>query len=161
QAQVESLIGFFVNTLVMRTDLSGDPSFQEVVSRVREVSLGAYAHQDLPFEKLVEELNPQRNLNRTPLFQVMFALQNMPKERLELPGLQVSAERLESRTAKFDLTLSLSDANKALAGEMEYNTDLFDASTIDRMLGHFETLLEAIAEDPSLPISSLPLLAPE
>ena len=161
QAQIEGLIGFFVNTLVMRTELSGDPSFKSAMNRVRETSLGAYAHQDLPFEKLVEELNPQRYLNRTPLFQVMFALQNAPRETLELPGLQISPERVESGTAKFDLTLALNDDNRALAGEMEYNTDLFDAHTIDSMLGHFESLLESIAENPNLPISSLRLLPKE
>jgi amino acid adenylation domain-containing protein len=157
RVQIESLIGFFVNTLVLRTDLSGDPSFKEAVRRVKEITLGAYAHQDLPFEKLVEELNPERHLNHTPLFQVMFALQNAPRETLELSGLKASAAGLEIGTAKFDITVSLADSGKAVIGEFEYNSNLFDASTIDRMIAQFNTLLEGVAADPQRPLSMLPL----
>src|SRR5205814_2303115 len=116
------LIGCFVNTLVLRTDLSGNPSFREVLGRVREVCLGAYAHQDLPFEKLVEELQPQRDLSYTPLFQVMFALQNAPREALQLSGLTLSSLEVENQTAKFDLTLFIWEEGEGLSGALEYNT---------------------------------------
>ncbi|MDQ3942480.1 MAG: condensation domain-containing protein, partial [Actinomycetota bacterium] len=158
RAETEGLIGFFVNTLVLRTDLSGDPTFRELLGRVRETTLEAYAHQDLPFEKLVEELEPQRDLSRTPLFQVMFALQNVPQQDPELADLTLSRLRVESGTAKFDLTLSMIEEAKGLKGSLEYNTDLFEAATIERMLGHFRTLLEGIMTEPERRISELPLL---
>ncbi|MDZ8258877.1 non-ribosomal peptide synthetase [Nostoc sp. ChiQUE01b] len=156
--EVEGLIGFFVNTLVMRTDLAGNPSFRELLARVREVALSAYAHQDLPFEMLVEALQPERNLGHTPLFQVMFALQNAPIPQLELNGLSVSSFLIESQTAKFDLNLSMQNIPTGLVGVWEYNTDLFDTSTIERMTGHFVTLLEGIVTNPQQQISQLPLL---
>jgi len=159
QAQIEGLIGFFVNTLVLRTDLSGDPSFRELLQRVRETTLGAYAHQDLPFEKLVEALQPERNLSHSPLFQVMFALQNAPLEALALPGLHLELSEIESNTARFDLTLSLVDTEQGLLGRLEYNSDLFDPATIDRMLGHFQTLLVGIVADPNQSLATLPLLS--
>src|SRR5919199_263585 len=157
-SETERLIGFFVNTLVLRTPLSGNPSFQELLGRVREVALGAYAHQDLPFEQLVEALHPERSLSHHPLFQVMFVLQNAPMPALELPGLTLSSLEIDSKTAKFDLTLSMEDTEQGLVGALEYNTDLFDAAAIGRMLGHFQTLLEGIVADPQQHVSNLPLL---
>jgi amino acid adenylation domain-containing protein/non-ribosomal peptide synthase protein (TIGR01720 family) len=158
RSETEELIGFFVNTLVLRADMSENPSFQELLSRVREVTLGAYAHQDLPFEQLVEALQPERNLSHQPLFQVMFALQNAPMPALELPNLTLSSLEIESGTAKFDLTLSMEDTEQGLVGSLEYNTDLFHGTTISRMLGHFQTLLEGIVAEPEQRLSDLPLL---
>jgi len=158
RAEIEGLIGFFVNTLVLRTDLSGDPSFRELLRRVREVALGAYAHQDLPFEMLVDELQPARDMSHSPLFQVMFVLQNAPVQALELSELTLSPVETENGIAKFDLTLMMEERPEGLQGTVEYNTDLFDAATIERMVGHFQTLLEGIVADPDRPISTLPLL---
>jgi amino acid adenylation domain-containing protein len=156
--ELEGLIGFFVNTLVLRTDLSGDPTFRELLARVRETALGAYAHQDLPFEMLVEALQPQRDLSRTPLFQVMFALQNTPLPSVDLPGLRFSPIEADSGTAKFDLSLFLAETEQGLAGNLEYNTDLFEAATVRRLLGHFQHLLDAAITDPAQRLSELPLL---
>ena len=158
RSETEGLIGFFVNTLVLRTDLSDNPSFRELLKRVREITLGAYTHQDLPFEQLVEELQPERNLSYTPLFQVMFALQNTPMEELKLPGLSINLEEVETETSRFDLTLLLRETNKGLMGVFEYNSDLFDADTISRMQGHFQTLLEEIVANPNQQLSDLPIL---
>jgi amino acid adenylation domain-containing protein len=158
RAELEGLIGFFVNTLVLRTDLSGNPSFRELLERVREVALGAYAHQDLPFEYLVEELQPDRNLSHNSLFQVAFVFQNAPTEELKLPDLTLSFLTQENRTAKFDLTLLIEDTESGLRGHFEYNTDLFDAPTITRMAQHFCTLLSGIAAASERRISELPLL---
>ncbi|MFB2837167.1 amino acid adenylation domain-containing protein, partial [Floridanema evergladense] len=158
QSEIEGLIGFFVNTLVLRTDLSANPSFAQLLNQVREVSLGAYTHQDLPFEMLVEALQPERNLSYTPLFQVMFVLQNAPLSSVELDGLRLTPVELENAIAKFDLTLSMENTSTGLVGWWEYNTDLFDGSTIERMTGHFQTLLEAIVENPQKQISQLPIL---
>jgi aspartate racemase len=133
RVEVEGLIGFFVNTLVLRTELSGDPSFRELLGRVREVALGAYAHQDLPFEKLVEELQVERDLSRNPLFQVMFVLQNAPISALEFRGLSLTPLEVHNGTAKFDLTLELEESAEGIRGWFEYNTDLFDTLTITRM----------------------------
>ncbi|MEH1855163.1 MAG: amino acid adenylation domain-containing protein [Nostoc sp.] len=155
---IEGLIGFFVNTLVLRTDLSSNPSFLELLGRVREVCVGAYAHTDIPFERVVAELHPERNLSHTPLFQVMFALQEDTKKDLVLPGLSLKWLDNHSQTAKFDLTLSVVDDKSELWGFWEYNTDLFDAATIERMNGHFINLLEAIVTDPQKRLSDLPLL---
>ena len=124
RAETEGLIGFFVNTLVLRTDLSGNPTFRELLRRVQEVALGAYAHQDLPFEKLVEELQPERNLSHTPLFQVMFVLQNAPTSALELPGLTVSRVRVDKGTAKFDLTLTLVEGHERVEGDVWSTTPI-------------------------------------
>ncbi|MEH2156362.1 MAG: amino acid adenylation domain-containing protein [Nostoc sp.] len=156
--EVEGLIGFFVNNLVIRTNLADNPSFSELLTRVREVALGAYAHQDLPFEMLVEALQPERDLSHTPLFQVMFVLQNTPMSQVDLTGLTVTPLIGEGTTAKFDLTLSMQNTATGLVGAWEYNTDLFDASTIARMTGHFVTLLESIVTNPQQQISQLPLL---
>ncbi len=151
--EIESLIGFFVNTLVMQTDCSENPSFQELLMRVREMSLGAYAHQDLPFEMLVEALQTERNLSHTPLFQVMFVLQNTALSEIELTGLTIDSFPLEVEIAKFDLTLSMQNTETGLMGVWEYNTDLFNSETIERMNGHFLTLLEGIITNPSERVS--------
>ena len=156
--EIESLIGFFVNTLVMRTDCSENPSFQELLMRVREMSLGAYAHQDLPFEMLVEALQPERNLSHTPLFQVMFALENTPLSEVKMSGLTIDSLPLEWGIAKFDLTLSMQNTETGLMGVWEYNTDLFNSETVERMNGHFLTLLEGIIANPNERVSQLPLL---
>jgi len=156
--EIEGLIGFFVNTLVLRTDLSGNPTFRGLLCRVREVCLGAYAHQDLPFERLVEELHPARDLSRNPLFQVMFVLQNASPQAVELPGLSLSPVEVDTRTTHFDLTLHIVDTEQGLVGTLAYNTDLFEAVTITRMLGHFRTLLEGVAYTPERRVSDLPLL---
>ncbi|MGB9179573.1 MAG: amino acid adenylation domain-containing protein [Pyrinomonadaceae bacterium] len=158
RAELESLIGFFVNTMALRSDLSGDPTFLELLERTREVALGAYAHQDMPFEKLVEEVQPQRNLNRQAIFQVMFVLHNAPSTALEIPGLAVDAMRVHNGTSKFDLLLSMREEAEGLHCIMEYNTDIFDEATIVRMLSHLRTLLEGIVAAPEQPISGLPLL---
>ncbi len=159
RGEIEELIGLFINTLVLRADLSGDPSFRELLRRVREVTLEAYVHQDVPFEMLVEELHPQRDMSRTPLFQVMLVLQNAAQQLLNLPGLTLELIDIETGTAKFDLLLQLEDGPGGIKGVLEYNTDLFDAATIERMAGHFETLLEGIATDPECRVSALPLLS--
>jgi amino acid adenylation domain-containing protein len=156
--EIEGLIGFFVNTLVLRTDLSGNPSFEQLLGRVKEVALQAYAHQDLPFEQLVEALQPTRDLSYTPLFQVMFALDDASVPSVELPELAVSSYPVEIGTAKFDLTLSMENTADGLVGVWEYNADLFDEVMIARMAGHFQTLLEASAANPIQPISELSLL---
>jgi len=156
--EIEGLIGFFVNTLVLRIKLADNPTFEELLTRVREVALGAYAHQDLPFEQLVEELKPQRSLSHTPLFQVMFVLQNAPMSALELPGLTLSPLESDSGTAKFDLTLYMTETEGGLVGSLEYNTDLFKESTISRMAGHLQTLLSGIVANPQQHLWELPLL---
>ena len=139
-ADVEGLIGFFVNTLVLRTDLSGEPTFRALLARVRESALGAYGHQELPFEQLVEELQPERSPNHPPLFQVMFVLQNASTPTLRLPGLTSTPVAVDTGTAKFDLSLYVEeDTEHGLRTTLEYNTDLFDAPTMRRMLGHWRT----------------------
>jgi amino acid adenylation domain-containing protein len=159
QSGIESLIGFFVNTLVLRTDLTGEPTFTELLDRVREMTLGAYEHQDLPFEKLVEELQPARSLSYTPLFQVMFVLQNAPLNQLELPDLTIAPFKLEQVTARFDLTLQLEETAGELTGELIYNRDLFDATTIERMASHLQILLAGIVANPHQQVAKLPLIS--
>ena len=161
RTETEGLIGFFVNTLALRADLSGEPSFRELLGRVRESALGAYAHQEVPFGRLVEELRPGRSLSHAPLFQVMFALQNTPREGLELEGLRLSPVALDAGTAKFDLTLEAVERGEELTCELEYDAELFEAGTAERLLGHYERLLEAAAVDPDRPHSHLPLLTPQ
>jgi amino acid adenylation domain-containing protein len=158
RGELENLIGFFVNTLVLRTDLSRNPTFHELVQRVKETALGAYAHQDVPFEMLVEVLQPERSMSYTPLFQVLFVLQNAPQEKLELSGLTVDLLDIDSGTAKFDLMLSLEESENGLEGVCEYSTDLFDEATIRRLLKHFETLLEGAVNNPDEHVAHLPLL---
>ena len=157
--ELEGLIGFFVNTLVLRLDLSGRPGFRTLVERARETALGAYDHQELPFEKLVESLRPERHLSRAPFFQVLFALQNAPLGKLELPGLELSPLAVESGIAKFDLTLAMRETAGGLAGVVEYDGDLFEAVTAARLAHHFGNLLAAGLAAPELPLSELPLLA--
>ena len=158
RTEIEGLIGFFVNTLVLRTHVSGDPTFKELLAGVKETTLGAYAHQDVPFEKLVEELNPERSLSHSPLFQVMFALQNAPHAALEFERLRVSPIRVGGETAKFDLTVSMSEQGDGILSSFEYATDLFDEATIVRMMGHFRVLLEGIVANPERRLSELPIL---
>ena len=168
RSELEGLIGFFVNSLVMRTDLSGDPPFRKLLERVRDVALDAYMHQDLPFEKLVEELDPQRDLSRNPLFQVAFALQNAPMQPLELPGLMLEPAQFESGSTRFDLEVhlwepahglgSLWQSQSGLSGFISYSTDLFDHDRISRLVGHFQTLLAGIVANPDARLSDLPLL---
>ncbi|ASS75247.1 hypothetical protein CIG75_09800 [Tumebacillus algifaecis] len=155
----ERIIGFFINTLVMRTDLSGAPSFLDLLTRVRETALGAFAHQDVPFEQLVEMLATDRDASRTPLFQVMFALQNVPEQPLQLQGLAIDELSLVRNTAKFELSLALEEVDGQLNGAFEYNTDLFDATTISRMIGHFRNLLESIVDAPQKALGDLTLLS--
>ncbi len=161
RVETEGLLGFFVNTLILRTDLSGNPSFREVLQRVRTVALGAYDHQDLPFEKLVEALQPERDLSRHPLVQVVVALQQPPPLATELSGLTVCPVAVDCGTAKFELTLSLQDTMQGLLATVEYNTDLFNSTTIVRILSHFQTLLEGIIADPEQHLADLPLLTAE
>ena len=172
RSELEGLIGFLVNSLVLRTNLAGDPTFRELLNRVRDVTLAAYAHQDLPFEKLVEELQPVRSLGQNPLFQVVFALQNTPMEQLELPGLFLSPVELETKNSRFDLELYVWKCtdnfrnlwgkgwqqSDGLRGVIVYNTDLFDSNTIASVRQHFQTLLEGIVANPDTPISALQLL---
>ncbi|WP_193200007.1 non-ribosomal peptide synthetase, partial [Nostoc sp. MG11] len=160
RTEIEGLIGFFVNTLVLRTDLSGQPNFTQLLNRVREVALGAYAHQDLPFELLVEAIQPQRSLSHTTLFQVMFVLQNTPVTDIELPELTLSPVTVDISTVNFDLILNVTETETGLVGSWEYNTDLFDDAAIARMAGHFQTLLEGIVANPEQRIAELPLLPP-
>jgi amino acid adenylation domain-containing protein len=154
----EPLIGFFVNTLPLRTDFSRDPTFRDLLRRVRETALGAMAHQDIPFEKLVEELSPERNLSHHPIFQVVFNLQNAPRESFRLAGLAARPMELNPAVAKFDLSLTLSERADGIAGGFTYRTDLFDRETIARMADHFETLLRGIVTNPDRRLSELPLL---
>jgi amino acid adenylation domain-containing protein len=157
--EVEGLIGFFVNTLALRTDLSGEPSFRELVGRVRETALSAYAHQEVPFEKLVEELQPARDLSRSPLCQVMMVLQNAPLPTMEFGGLRLEGLEVESGTAKFDLTLVMEEGSGGLNAALKYRTDLFDQSTIERMASHFQRLLKSILERPERRISEMEMLS--
>jgi non-ribosomal peptide synthetase component F len=137
--------------------LSGDPTFADLLAQVREVALGAYAHQDVPFEKLVEELHPERRASHSPLFQVMFVLQNIPTQAVELSGLTLLPVETHHDLAKFDLTLSMKETADGLAGHLEYNTDLFEPKTISRMIGHLEILLQGIVENPQERVNALPM----
>jgi amino acid adenylation domain-containing protein len=156
--ELESLIGFFVNTLVLRTSLKGDPRFEELVGRTRDAALGAYCHQELPFEKLVEDLQPERSLGLTPLFQVMFVLQNAPVPRLQAAGLDLTPEPLEQVTAKFDLTVAVQRTEAGLEGVFEYRTDLFEATSVERWIAAWKTLLQAAVSGNGFAVSELPLL---
>jgi hypothetical protein len=158
RTELEGLIGFFVNTLVFRGDLSGNPSFRDLLGRTREVALGAYAHQDLPFEKLVGALHPERNLSHSPLIQVMFVLQNVPVETANLQGLEVSPVQLATESAQFDLTFEVHERAECLEVLAEFSTDLFDESRITRMLGHYQVLLEGIVGNPDRRLAELPVL---
>ncbi|MFG6107725.1 amino acid adenylation domain-containing protein [Leptothoe sp. EHU-05/26/07-4] len=156
--EIEPLIGFFVNTLVLRIDLSAHPTLKELLQQVRQTTLDAYDHQDVPFERLVEVLQPQRSLSHHPIFQVMFALQNAPLAPQVLPDLTLTSLQPERAIAKFDWTLFINETPNGLAGTWEYNSDLFTAETIDRLIGHFQILLGAMVETPSQTVKTLPLL---
>ncbi|BAY99593.1 amino acid adenylation domain protein [Tolypothrix tenuis PCC 7101] len=158
RAEIESLIGFFVNVLVLRTSLDGVPTFRELLQRVKATALEAYTHQDLPFDKLVEELQPERHLSYNPLFQVMFVLQNVPLPTPKLSDIDITFTEGFNDTAKFDLTLFMEDIEQGLIATLEYNTDLFGADTMHRMLGHLQSLLEGIVANPAQSIAELPLL---
>jgi alpha-ketoglutarate-dependent taurine dioxygenase/acyl carrier protein len=155
RSETEGLIGFFVNQLVLRTDLSGDPGFTELLSRVREGALGAYQHQDVPFDKLVQVLKPERSRNQHPLFQVKLVFQNVPSTTVELPGLSLSAVPSPATTTQLDLILFLAETSRGLAGAFEYSTDLFDRPTIELMAQRFEKLLAEIAARPDARLSTL------
>ena len=163
RAELDGLMGFFVNTLVLRIDLSGSPSFRKLLGRVREAALGAYAHQDLPFERLVEELQPPRDLSRNPLFDVMFHVQTIDGdgEPLRFDGVKVSNVDRLNDTAKFDLSLGIWAAGDQLTANFEYSTDLFDAETMAQMAGHLDTLLLAAVREPDRPVTTLPMLTEE
>ncbi len=156
--ETEALIGFFVNTMVLRTDLAGDPSFWQLLERVRQVCLDAYDHQDLPFEKLVETLRPDRTPGSNPLFRVMFQLLAREPEVLALHGLDISRLSIEYSSAMFDLSLDILQEADQLRCVVNYSLDLFEHATIERMLGHFQTLLECVVANPQQPISRLSLL---
>src|SRR6185503_10005959 len=156
--ELEGLIGFFVNTLVLRADLSGNPSFSEFLLRVRDTCVGADANQDLPFEKLVQELQPERDQSRNPLFQVMFVLQNATRPFTGISGLRIEPIQIETTRSPFDLSLFLREREGKYIGYIEYSTDLFDRDRIERMAGHYRTLLEASVADPDQSIATLPIL---
>jgi amino acid adenylation domain-containing protein len=155
--ELEGLIGFFVNMLPLRTNLSGNPTFVELLARVREVTLEAYAHQDLPFEQIVEKLQPERDLVRTPLVQVVCSLDNAPDSSLTLVDLSINQLPIYTGTAMFDLILGLVDRKQALTGSVLYSTDLFEQETILQMIEHFKAILKAVSETPTLPILAIPL----
>lgn len=161
RTEIEGLVGAFLNTIVFRTDLSGNPPVREVLQRVREVTLDGYAHQDLPFELVVEALQPDRSLNQNPLFQVWFSLGNNPMPPLRLPGLVLTPLDSETETAQFDLSMDLMEHDGELIGAVEYNTDRFDAATIARLRNHYTMILEGMATAPEQQISDLPLLTPD
>lgn len=156
--ELEGLIGLFVNTLVLRTDLSRNPTFRELLKQIRRVTLDAYAHQDLPFEKLVDELQPERSLSTSPLFQVMFDYQNEPNMALNLAGLELEYIAIERPTSVFDLAVTVADLAPGFRISITYKTELFESTTISRMLRHFAVLLEAIVATPEKPVTALPLL---
>ena len=159
RSETENLIGCFINTLVLRTDLSGDPAFTRLLQSVKEVTLDAFAHQDVPFEKLVELLEPERDLSRTPLFEAMFVLQNVPYADLRFGSAKVNLFPLESNTTKFDLTAVMGETASGMTGMLQYSTDLFRVSTIERFVGHYRTLLAGIVSGPQRTISELPLVS--
>ncbi|MCC5604893.1 non-ribosomal peptide synthetase [Nostoc favosum] len=158
RAELEGMLGLFVNTLVLRNNLSGNPSFRELLHRVREVTLDAYGHQDLPFEMLVEELQPERDLSRNPLYEVMFVLQNTPGSVEEASGLTLRPLEFDSGTAQLDIFLSMSESAEGLTGCLEYNTDIFGSTTINQFINNFQTLLENIVANPEQHLSELSLL---
>ncbi len=158
RVDIENLIGFFVNTLVLRSDLSGNPRFHQFLKQIREVTLGAFAHQDVPFEKLVEELQPERDMSRTPLFQVMFSLQNSPLPPLKLSQVTMTLLQDDSTTSQFDLTLDITERGEGMDCLLEYSTEVFDHSTALRILNHFTNLLESIVVSPHQRVRELPLL---
>jgi len=163
RTEAEGIIGLFANTVALRLDLSGDPAFEELIRRAKKMTLNAYQHQEMPFENLVEELNPERSLSRNPLFQALFSLGNVPQHAFELPGLELrwAGVRNPEATSKFDISVLMHQQPDHLAGRIEYNTDVFDEDRIGRMIGHYQVLLEAVVNNPELRLSELPLLTPE
>ncbi|MFE3880677.1 amino acid adenylation domain-containing protein, partial [Kitasatospora sp. NPDC059146] len=161
RSETEDLIGFFVNTLVLRADLTGNPTLREVLRHTRDTALNAYAHQDLPFERLVSELAPQRDLSRTPLFQTMLTVQDATLDSWQLPGLDVRTLPLGDDVAKFDLTVTATESDTGLTVDFTYSTDLFDAATIERLATHFQHLLTAVTTDPDARLDDLDLLSPD
>ncbi|HEX2252230.1 MAG TPA: amino acid adenylation domain-containing protein, partial [Thermoanaerobaculia bacterium] len=159
RVEVEPLIGFFVNTLVLRARMAGDPSFADHLAATREAALDAFAHQEVPFERLVDALEPERRLDRSPLFQVMFTFQSAGGEGPKLGDLAVAPFGVEGTTAKFDLTLAMGEGPRGLTGAVEYRTDLFDAASMERLLGHWRTLLAGVVAHPEARLSELPLLS--
>ncbi|MBD2355237.1 amino acid adenylation domain-containing protein [Tolypothrix sp. FACHB-123] len=155
---LQPLIGCFVNTLALRTNLSGNPTFTQLLKRIREVTLGAYAHQDLPFDQLVEAIQPERDLSRHPLFQVWFALHNTPLPALQVADITLTRLTVDVGTVQLDLSFDMEETPEGLIGWIEYSTDLFNADTINRMIGHFTTLLESIVQNPEQNIANLPIL---
>ncbi|MDP7094523.1 MAG: amino acid adenylation domain-containing protein, partial [Gammaproteobacteria bacterium] len=158
RSELEGIVGFFLNTLAIRADMSGNPSFNELLNRVKDSTLGAFAHQELPFEKLVEELQPDRNLSHAPIFQVLFVLNHMSREDVKFGDLEIGSALYDISTAKFDLQLTVSEVTDGLATTILYNTDLFEEGTVDRMLGHYSMLLEEIVARPESGIDELALL---
>jgi hypothetical protein len=155
RVETEGLIGFFVNQLVLRTNVSGNPDFSELLIRTRHTVLSAYAHQDLPFEKLVEELAPERNVRDTPFFQIQIVFQNTPASPINIPGLELSPIDPTRRVSKLDLSLFVHEKGDVLTGTMEYSTDIFHVSSVRRLLNHFEALLEGASRDPYQPLSCI------
>ncbi|MEE1813455.1 condensation domain-containing protein, partial [Streptomyces sp. BE133] len=161
---LDDLVGFFVNTLVLRTNVSGDPTFHELIERVRETDLAAYAHQDVPFERLVEELNPERSMALHPLFQTMLTFQNNARADFELPGLRVTPESGSLDVSKFDLSFTLAEeqdpdgAPAGIDGYLEYSVDLFDRETVEVLAGRLERLLAAVVADPDRTVGSVEIL---
>jgi non-ribosomal peptide synthetase component F len=159
--EVEKLIGLFANQIVLRADLSGDPTFKELLRRVRPVVLGAYMHQDLPFDQLVRTLPPQRDVSRNPVFQVMFVMQNVPMPALRLADVTMEPIKVDNHTAKFDLVLFVVEREDGLTTVWNYNTDLFEEATVARLSRHYETLLASAAADPEARLSKLQHLTEE
>jgi hypothetical protein len=159
RSEIEGLIGFFINTLVLRVSLAGEPTFRQLLARVREVTLGAYAHQDLPFERLVEELRPARDGGRAPLVAVTFLLQNTPLPDLRLPDLALAELPSEVETAKFDLSVALTEYEGRLTGVWSYDAEIFTAATIERLAGHYRRLVAAALANPEVSVFALPLAA--
>jgi hypothetical protein len=155
--ELEGLIGFFVNSLVLRTDVSGGPSFRDLLGRVRRVTLAAYDHQDVPFERLVEELRPERLTTHNPLFRAAFSLQNTPGRPAAPQGLVVTPWETHNRTAKFDLVLAITDSDGSLLADVEYSSELFERATILNLIRHYCRLLEAVAQAPDLRLLEIPL----
>ena len=157
--ETENLIGFFVNTLVLRATIEDNPSFNDLLQQVKETTLGAYANQDLPFEMLVEELQPERDMSHSPLFQAMFVMNNAPVEKLHLPGVEIELVELENKTTKFDLILNVTDGDLALKCKLEYNTDLFTDQTMDRLIGHYLKILQEIVANPQIKVGAINLFS--
>ena len=159
RTELEGLIGFFINTLALRVDLSADPTVDALIAQVKEITLSAYGHQDIPFEQVVEAVQPPRSLSHTPVFQVMFALQNMPQATLELPGLTLVPQAVVRQAAQFDLSLSLAEAGDQLVGDITYASDLFDRHTIERWVGHLQSVMKAMVRDADQTLGQLGLLS--